>query len=76
MASGWTTSETFEDGPALYAAVCNLGLEGVVAKKLTSACQPARARQDQAQAPELLAPRLGDRSDAAFEGALRCKNPA
>jgi hypothetical protein len=76
MASGWTTSETFEDGPALYAAVCNLGLEGVVAKKLTSACQPARARQDQAQGPELLAPRLGDRSDAAFEGALRCKNPA
>jgi bifunctional non-homologous end joining protein LigD len=33
---GWTTSETFDDGLALYTAVCNLGLEGVVAKKLSS----------------------------------------
>jgi bifunctional non-homologous end joining protein LigD len=30
---GWTTSETFEDGEAFYASVCDLGLEGVVAKK-------------------------------------------
>jgi hypothetical protein len=32
----WTTSETFEDGPALFDAVCRLGLEGVVAKRLSS----------------------------------------
>jgi ATP-dependent DNA ligase len=32
----WTTSETFEDGPALFDAVCKLGLEGVVAKRLSS----------------------------------------
>jgi len=32
----WTTSETFEDGLALFAAVCEYGLEGVVAKKLSS----------------------------------------
>jgi bifunctional non-homologous end joining protein LigD len=29
----WTTSETFDDGEALYAPVCEHGLEGVVAKK-------------------------------------------
>jgi len=34
--TAWTTSETFEDGPALFAAVCEYGLEGVVAKKLSS----------------------------------------
>jgi bifunctional non-homologous end joining protein LigD len=28
----WTTSETFDDGRALYTAVCELGFEGVVAK--------------------------------------------
>jgi bifunctional non-homologous end joining protein LigD len=32
----WTTSETFEDGPALFDAVCRFGLEGVVAKRLSS----------------------------------------
>jgi bifunctional non-homologous end joining protein LigD len=32
-APGWTTSETFQDGQALYDAVCQQGLEGVVAKK-------------------------------------------
>ena len=30
---GWATSETFEDGKALFHSVCELGLEGVVAKK-------------------------------------------
>ena len=28
----WTTSETFDDGRALYIAVCELRFEGVVAK--------------------------------------------
>jgi bifunctional non-homologous end joining protein LigD len=32
----WTTSEAFDDGTALYAALCEHGLEGVVAKKRTS----------------------------------------
>ena len=36
----WTTSETFEDGPALFDAVCRLGLEGVVAKRLSSRYRP------------------------------------
>jgi bifunctional non-homologous end joining protein LigD len=38
--SSWTTSETFEDGPALFDAVCRLGLEGVVAKRLSSRYRP------------------------------------
>ena len=32
-APGWATSETFQDGQALYDAVWQQGLEGVVAKK-------------------------------------------
>jgi bifunctional non-homologous end joining protein LigD len=32
----WTISETFADGEALYAAVCDHGLEGVVAKGRSS----------------------------------------
>jgi bifunctional non-homologous end joining protein LigD len=36
----WTTSETFEDGPALFDAVCSFGLEGVVAKRLSSRYRP------------------------------------
>ena len=32
----WNVTEVFDDGPALYTGVCELGLEGVVAKKLTS----------------------------------------
>jgi bifunctional non-homologous end joining protein LigD len=32
---GWATNETFDDGEALYAAVCERGVEGVVAKKLS-----------------------------------------
>jgi hypothetical protein len=30
---GWTTCETFDDGPALFEAVCKLDLESVVAKR-------------------------------------------
>jgi bifunctional non-homologous end joining protein LigD len=33
---GWATSETFEDGNGLFRAVCEQGLEGVVAKRRTS----------------------------------------
>ncbi len=34
--SAWTTSETFDDGRALFTAVCELGFEGVVAKNHSS----------------------------------------
>ena len=36
----WTIADTFDDGPALYTAVCELGFGGVVAKKLTSRYRP------------------------------------
>lgn len=36
----WTTPETFADGEALWQAVCKRGLEGVVAKKLSSRYRP------------------------------------
>jgi bifunctional non-homologous end joining protein LigD len=32
----WNVTEVFDDGRALYDAVCELGLEGVVAKRTTS----------------------------------------
>jgi bifunctional non-homologous end joining protein LigD len=32
----WTLSETLDDGEALFNAVCEHGLEGVVAKRLSS----------------------------------------
>ena len=38
----WTTSETFEDGDALFAAVCEHGLEGVVAKLVSTRYGPNR----------------------------------
>jgi bifunctional non-homologous end joining protein LigD len=36
----WTTCETFEDGRALYAAICALGFEGVVAKRHSGLYRP------------------------------------
>ena len=38
--SAWTTSETFDDGRALFTAVCELGFEGVVAKNHSSLYRP------------------------------------
>lgn len=38
----WVTPEAFDDGPSLWAAVCEYGLEGVIAKKLTSRYQPGQ----------------------------------
>jgi bifunctional non-homologous end joining protein LigD len=32
----WRTTDVFDDGEALFAGVCALGLEGIVAKKRTS----------------------------------------
>jgi bifunctional non-homologous end joining protein LigD len=34
--SAWTTCERFDDGRALFTRVCDLGLEGIVAKKHSS----------------------------------------
>jgi ATP-dependent DNA ligase len=36
----WQTPETFDDGEALFEAVCGHGLEGVVAKRRTSLYRP------------------------------------
>jgi bifunctional non-homologous end joining protein LigD len=36
----WTTCETFDDGRALFTAVCELGFEGVVAKNHSSLYRP------------------------------------
>jgi bifunctional non-homologous end joining protein LigD len=36
----WRTPDVFEDGQALYNAVCQHGLEGVVAKRLDGRYQP------------------------------------
>jgi bifunctional non-homologous end joining protein LigD len=36
----WTTCETFSDDRALFTAVCELGLEGVVAKNHSSLYRP------------------------------------
>ena len=38
--AAWTTSETFDDGAALFTAVCELGFEGVVAKNHSSLYRP------------------------------------
>jgi bifunctional non-homologous end joining protein LigD len=37
----WTTPEAFHDGPALFAAVCEHELEGVVAKRRAGRYQPS-----------------------------------
>jgi bifunctional non-homologous end joining protein LigD len=36
----WTTCERFDDGRALFTAVCKLGFEGVVAKNHSSLYRP------------------------------------
>ena len=36
----WTTSERFDDGRALFTAVCELGFEGIVAKNHSSLYRP------------------------------------
>jgi ATP-dependent DNA ligase len=53
----WTTCETFDDGKALFEAMCRLGLEGVVAKNAESRYGARRARLDQDEEPELLTSR-------------------
>ena len=38
----WWTPQVFEDGKALYTAVCENGLEGIVAKPLRSLYRPGK----------------------------------
>jgi bifunctional non-homologous end joining protein LigD len=40
--AAWSTPDTFDDGQALYAAVCERGLEGVVAKSVRSFYRPGQ----------------------------------
>ena len=40
----WMTPDTFDDGAALYASVCNRGLAGIVAKPLRSTYRPGKRR--------------------------------
>jgi ATP-dependent DNA ligase len=56
--SSWTTSETFEDGPALFDAVGRLGLEGVVAECLSSRYRSGVRGWIKTKNPSLLASRL------------------
>jgi bifunctional non-homologous end joining protein LigD len=46
----WTTPETFDDGPALFDAVCAHGFEGVVATS-SPRCVPVRGVGDRADHP-------------------------
>jgi bifunctional non-homologous end joining protein LigD len=43
----WTTCETFDDGRALFEAVCRLGFEGVVAKNHSSLYRPGERGWDE-----------------------------
>jgi bifunctional non-homologous end joining protein LigD len=38
----WFVAETFEDGAALFAAVCDQGMEGVIAKRRSQPYRPGR----------------------------------
>jgi bifunctional non-homologous end joining protein LigD len=40
----WFVPATFDDGPALFAAVCEAGLEGVVAKRRSERYRPGERR--------------------------------
>jgi bifunctional non-homologous end joining protein LigD len=40
----WTTTPVFDDGQALFAAICERGLEGVVAKKRSGCYRPGDRR--------------------------------
>ena len=53
----WQTPGTFDGAAALFEAVCERELEGVVAKRLRRPLPTRRARLDQDQEPRLLAVR-------------------
>jgi ATP-dependent DNA ligase len=41
-AGPWFVPEAFADGPALFAAACERGLEGVLAKRRSASCRPGQ----------------------------------
>ena len=61
----WATSEPFDDGEALWTAVCEHGFEGFGGEEAGQPLPLRRARLDEAQESELLAARLRDRGVAA-----------
>ena len=62
---GWATSETFEDGHALFQSVCELGLEGVVAKKRSGRYRPGERGWIKAKNPSYW------RRESEIEGVRR-----
>jgi bifunctional non-homologous end joining protein LigD len=51
----WLIPDVYDDGPALFAAVCAHRLEGVVAKRRSERNRPGEAALDQDEEPRLLA---------------------
>jgi hypothetical protein len=60
----WTTCETFDDGRALFTAVCELGFEGVIAKSHSTLYRPERSWLGEGEESELPGSRA--RSHAAL----------
>jgi hypothetical protein len=53
----WQTPETFDDGRALFEAVCQHELEGVLAKRRGGHYQPGERAMGEDEEPRVLAPR-------------------
>jgi ATP-dependent DNA ligase len=66
---GWATSETFDDGNALWTAVCEHGLEGVVAKKRSSRYRSGERGWIKLKNPNYWRRDSENRGDAAVRGA-------
>jgi bifunctional non-homologous end joining protein LigD len=63
--------DTFDDGHALYQAVCEHGLEGVVAKRSASTYRPGQRGWVKVEEPRLLAARPGVRVAKAVARSSR-----
>ena len=64
----WTTPATFEDGAALFDAVCERGPRGRHREAAAIAVPAGEAHLGEDQEPRLLAPRVRDRRDAVQGG--------
>src|SRR3954447_13788236 len=60
--NAWSATPSHTDGEALWEKVCELGLEGVVAKKRSGHYLPGRRGLDQSQEPGVLAVSVRGRS--------------
>ncbi len=67
----WTTSETFDEGEALFAAVCELGLEGMVAKNDERSGMVSRAERSKTFGQLLGGSRLATLSMPVTERATK-----